>query len=255
MSRNFELLQKAEQERAAAARATTFPSRTADRPVVARESSAPPPDLDLQPGSIDQLNKLVQRLFLLPGAQRSVVFSGVERNSGCTWTAVHCARLWAAQVNGAVCLVDANLRNPSLHEFFGINNHSQGLSDAILNTAPLAGYLRQVSQSNLSVVTCGSSSKTKEALMASDAVRSRLTQLRAEFDYVLIDAPPLTLHADAITFGSLADGLLLVLKANSSRRDSAQQALLDCKMAKVRLLGAVLNQRTFPVPRSIYQRL
>jgi polysaccharide biosynthesis transport protein len=255
MSRNFELLQRAEQERAAAARATALPSRTADRPVVARELSASLPDLDLQAESIDQLNKLVQRLFLVPGAQRNVVFSGVERGIGCTWTAVNCARLLAAQVNGAVCLVDANLRYPSLHHFFGISNHSHGLSDAILGTAPFADYLRQVSKSNLSVVTCGSTSKMKEALMASDAVRSRMTELRAEFDYVLIDAPPLTLHPDAIAFGSLADGLLLVLKANSSRRDSAQQALLDCRMANVRVIGAVLNQRTFPVPRSIYDRL
>ena len=256
MSRNFDLLNKAEQEQAAATQvAGPQPAtRPAERPAAAPLPSGTP-EFQLEPQSHEQLNKLVQRLFLLPGSYRTVVFSSVERGSGCTRTAAHCAALLAAQVNGTVCLVDANLRDPAWHKFLHMENHSNGFSDALLGSAPLGNYLRQMSRRNLSVVTCGSASHNIEAMMASDALRSRLMQLRAEFDYVLIDAPPVNLHTDAITLGSAADGVLLILKANSSRHETAQKALLDFKMAKVRVLGAVLNQRTFPVPHSIYSKL
>jgi len=55
--------------------------------------------------------------------------------------------------------------------------------------------------------------------------------------------------------GASTDGLVLVLKANSSRRETARGAIHDLRTAKVRVLGAVLNQRTFPIPQSIYDRL
>jgi protein-tyrosine kinase len=53
----------------------------------------------------------------------------------------------------------------------------------------------------------------------------------------------------------LSDGVVLVLKANSSRREAARQALNEMQSANVRVLGAVLNQRTFPIPEKIYKRL
>lgn len=82
-----------------------------------------------------------------------------------------------------------------------------------------------------------------------------MTELRADFDYVLIDAPPIGSSNDATVLASSTDGLVLVLKANSSRRESARGAIHDLQAAKVRVLGAVLNQRTFPIPQSIYDKL
>ena len=82
-----------------------------------------------------------------------------------------------------------------------------------------------------------------------------MTELRSEFDYVLIDTPAISSSNDATVLGAVTDGLVLVLKANSSRRESARGAMHDLRAAKVRVLGAVLNQRTFPIPQSIYDKL
>jgi Mrp family chromosome partitioning ATPase len=82
-----------------------------------------------------------------------------------------------------------------------------------------------------------------------------MTELRAEFDYVLIDTPAISSSNDATVLGAATDGLVVVLKANSSRRESARGAMQDLRAAKVRVLGAVLNQRTFPIPQSIYDKL
>jgi len=85
--------------------------------------------------------------------------------------------------------------------------------------------------------------------------RQRLHELQQEFDYVLIDAPSLSQSNAAIMLGSATNGAVLVLKANSSRREVARKAMDDLKAANVNFLGAVLNQRTFPIPEPIYKRL
>jgi Mrp family chromosome partitioning ATPase len=86
-------------------------------------------------------------------------------------------------------------------------------------------------------------------------MRSRLAELRSIFDYVLIDAAPMNACNDAIVLGGLSDGVVLLLKANSSRRETARKALQDLQTANVPALGAVLNQRTFPIPEALYKRL
>jgi Mrp family chromosome partitioning ATPase len=72
---------------------------------------------------------------------------------------------------------------------------------------------------------------------------------------VLIDSPALSLCNDGILLGRATEGVVLVLKAHSSRRDSARKAIKDLQNAEVRILGAVLNQRTFPIPQKIYDLL
>jgi Mrp family chromosome partitioning ATPase len=72
---------------------------------------------------------------------------------------------------------------------------------------------------------------------------------------VLIDAPPLTRYSDAIALGQLTDGFVLVLEANSTRREAALKVSENLRAAHIQVLGAVLNKRTFPIPESLYNKL
>jgi protein-tyrosine kinase len=72
---------------------------------------------------------------------------------------------------------------------------------------------------------------------------------------VLVDAPPLSRYADAVTLGQVTDGFVLVLEANATRREVAQMAADSLRAANIRILGAVLNKRTFPIPTSLYKKL
>ena len=111
------------------------------------------------------------------------------------------------------------------------------------------------------LVYCESGWCHRSAVMNADwlpdeiRLRSRMAELREEFDYVLIDAPPVCSYADAVLLGQLADGVILVVEANSTRRDTARMAKETIEGAKVRLLGAVLNNRTFPIPEALYRKL
>jgi Mrp family chromosome partitioning ATPase len=201
----------------------------------------------------DEIGKLVQKLFLSSQGPRRVVFSGTESNSGCSWMCARVAEGLAAQGRGSVCVVDCNLRSPGVHQQFGSENH-HGLSDALLGSGPIREYAHRWSR-NLWFLSCGASAEAGLTMLGSDRMRSRLAELQTAFDYILIDAAPLNAHNDAIILGGLSDGVVLVLKANSSRRETARKALQELQGANVRVLGAVLNQRTFPIPEALYKRL
>lgn len=253
MSRNFELLQKIGREQ-------SLYATTAEEPI--QEMEAPPvvipvgSRLEIEGAELEEITKVVQRVFVLPGndAPRAVVFSGAEPGNGCSWVCARVAEILAGQVSGSVCLVDANLQNPGLHQQFAAEN-LYGLTDALRKREPIRNFAQPLSCPRLWLVSSGSPAEDGQSLLSSDRMRLRMTELRTAFDYVLVDAPAISSSNDATIVGAATDGLVLVLKANSSRRESARGAIHDLRAAKVRVLGAVLNQRTFPIPQSIYDKL
>lgn len=256
MSRNFELLSEAGRmheivqsqiDRVEPAIAPVMPA-----PVEEEVYPAAPP-LETNGPIKDEIAKLVQRLFLAPDSPRRVVFASIESGIGNSWMCSRVAETLAAQGRGPVCVVDCNLRTPGLHQQFGVENH-HGLSDALAGTDPIREYIYRWSR-NLWLLSCGGSAESGISLLGSDRMRSRLAELRTSFEYVLIDAAPMSSCNDALILGGLCDGVVLTLKANSSRREAARKALHELQSANVRVLGAVLNQRTFPIPETLYKRL
>jgi len=253
LSRNFELLQQV----GGILEVPALPQEVAEPVSMPAAETAPStPALDVAGKVRDEIAKLVLNLFLLPGAQgrRQVIFAGAEAGAGSSWMCARVAEVLASQVRGSVCVVDCNLRAPGLHQQFGMDNHF-GLSDALLRSDPLHQYVRQLSRKNLWLLSCGSSTENWEEKVGSGGLRLRLAELRAQFDYVLMDVASTNICNDGIVLGSSSDGIVLVLKANSTRRDVARKALQEFKDANIRVLGAVLNQRTFPIPDNIYNRL
>jgi capsular exopolysaccharide synthesis family protein len=247
VSKNFELLQQAEKEK------ELFATPTPQPPAVQTNGSH---RLKLVSQTREEANKLVQRVFLLPNGQapRAVLFSSVDQGDGCSSVCSCAAEALASEAAGSICLVDANLRNPSLHQYFGLDNR-RGLAEAVAQSGPIKNFAQQVPGSKLWVLTAGAANGNVPALLTSDGLKARLTELRGEFDHVLIDAPPVNLYADAITLGRLSDGVILVLESDSTRREAAWKAKQSIQAADVRLLGAVLNKRTFPIPQALYERL
>lgn len=255
MSRNFELMSKALQENLMQV-ASTVPepeelvlNPVAEEPCDVAELAPPGPETV-------QLTNLVQRIFLSAGkeAPRTLGFAAVEAGAGCSWVCARVSKILAAHVTGSVCAVDANLRAPGLHSQFGVTD-ALGMNDALLRPEPLASYAQPVFGKKLWVISSGQSRAGLDGNAMSERMRSQIVGLRNNFDYVLLDMPPLNKYADAIALGGICDGVILVLRANSSRRDTAIKAVADLRSANVNVLGAALNQRTFSVPDSIYRRL
>jgi len=252
MSRNFELLQEA--GKAAdmlRQRAQEFAAPVAEEVFVPGT-----PFLPMEGAAREEVTKLVQRLFLMSGGQRTrqVVFSGTEQGNGCSWICAHAADILAAQTAASVCVVDCDVHYPTLHTEFQVANH-YGLAEALQSGEPARQFAQQLSRPNLWLLSSGSGNENTQRLLTLDRMRKRMFELRAEFDYVLLDVAPLNSGNHATVLGSWCDGVALVLKANSSSRKAARKAVQDLQDAKASVLGAVLNQRTFPIPQSIYNRL
>jgi protein-tyrosine kinase len=253
MSRNFELL---DQLRKTQEILQTDSEALPATVLQAEGFTVAVPALDIDGVTREEIGKLVQRLFLLPGtdAAHNVVFSGTESGDGCSWICARVGEILASQVTSSVCIVDCSLRAPSLHEQFKVENH-YGLIDALIGDGPIRQYAQQLSRPNLCLVSSGADNDNSQELLTSGRMRMRIAELRAEFNYVLMDVAPFNVCNHAMVFGGLSDGLVLVLKANSTRRDATREITQQLQAANIRMLGAVLNQRTFPIPENIYNKL
>ena len=245
MSRNFELLRRAGKEDL----------------LLGRSRNGSPPEngerYRMHPGTPIQREviQFVQLVFMVPNshAPRAVVFANAQGN-GSSEICSQAGQVLAAQGSGSVCLVDANLRAPFLHQLFGVGMFP-GLVDATVKPGPIKDFAKRIAGGNLWLVPPGSRADGAHSLFASDRLRWRMQELRKVFDYVLIDAPPITSSAEAVLLGQMADGVILVVEANSTRRETARTAKETFEDANVKLLGAILNNRTFPIPEALYRKL
>ncbi len=203
----------------------------------------------------EQVSKLVQRLFVFANscAPRVVVFSNVDKGTGSSEMCFYTGQVLAAQTSKSVCIVDANGEMPSLHRSLGVGK-LPGLSEAINNSDPIKNFAVQMAGANLWLLPAGSPGVDGHRF-SSDRMSSRIGELREEFEYVLIDAPPVSSAADAVLLGQMADGVIVVVEANATRRETARAAKETLQGASVKLLGAILNNRTFPIPEAIYRKL
>jgi Mrp family chromosome partitioning ATPase len=200
--------------------------------------------------------KLVQRIFPTTG-QRSpqiVLFSGVESEAGCASICIRTSEILAARSEGSVCLVDANLQSPCLHQYLRVDNF-KGLAEAVLESGPVQDFTQKLPDCNLWVMPSGSATAQLSFPGAYDRLRSRIAELGAEFRFVVIHSSPLHLDAASILLSRWTDGVVLVLEANRTRRETARRMKQNLEAANVSVLGVVLNNRTFPVPEALYRRL
>lgn len=209
-----------------------------------------------QPDSTITLG-LVQRIFLQspPNAPRVVVFAAVDPGDGCSQIAASAAECLAAVApNASVCLVDANFRSPALPTILGTTNY-YGLTNALTEHCGIRYFVKPICNETAWLLSSGPVEAGSSNLLSTERMRERCEELRREFDYVIIDAPPMARYADAIALAKLSDGVVLVIAAESTRRDAARTAVVNLRSERIQVLGAVLNKRTFPIPEMIYNKL
>lgn len=200
--------------------------------------------------------KLVERIFLGPdaGSNRVVLFSGVDRAEGGARICARAARTLAARVHGSVCILDADLQSRSLQQHLRMES-VPGFCEAVMQSGPIRHYARLLALSNLWMMTSGGEGAHSQAPLNSDRMRVRFDELRRQFDYILINAPSLGTTANLAQFAQLADGVIFVVDANSTRRETTKQFKENLQELRVRVLGVVMNDRTFPIPESVYRKL
>lgn len=146
-----------------------------------------------------------------------------------------------AQSGHSTILVDADLRRPTQHTIWNVPNDA-GLTSMLLDDAMLAAPpLKAVNVENLALLTSGPLPPNPADLISAKKMQVAIDALKAKAEYVLFDAPPVLAVTDTALLASKLDGVLLVVKAGSTRRDYVQQAKQALERIKVRIVGVALT--------------
>lgn len=145
-----------------------------------------------------------------------------------------------AQSGHSVVLIDGDLRKPSVHKKFG-RSREIGVSNLLFQKAHLSDEAFRTQIDDLTIVSAGESVPNPAELLGSRSMMMLIEQARSEFDYVIIDTPPILLASDALLLAPQADGFVAVVRSGQSNDYEFEQALERMRRAKAPLLGVVLN--------------
>ncbi len=137
-------------------------------------------------------------------------------------------------------LIDADLRHPSLHQLFNVSNE-RGLATTLSDPAAVPLPASATAVEHLQLLPAGPTLSNPAELLASDRFRALLALAREQATFIVIDAPPITAVADALTIAPSADATLLIVRAGHTRRPAAQRAKEQLERVGAHLLGVVLT--------------
>lgn len=153
-----------------------------------------------------------------------------------------CANLGVvlAQAGKRTLIVDCDLRKPRMHQLFGIRN-LQGLVNVLVGERSLEEVARDAAVPDLKVVTSGPIPPNPSELLGSRRFSELLDLARQDFDYLLLDTPPVEAVSDATILAGQTDGTLLVFNARNTRKGAVRQSVHSLQTVGAKVLGTVMN--------------
>jgi protein-tyrosine kinase len=253
MGRIADALAKAEKERKKLRQAAEH-----SVPIIAsREVSGVDPHIvsftEPQCTIVEQYRMLRTNLLALnsgPPVQTLVVTSAVK-GEGKTVTALNLATVMATDPEKKIIAVDCDLRRPNMHNLLGMELQP-GLSEFLRGEAELDTVLRKTKIPKLAVVTAGRPLLNPSELIGSKRMEETIEELRKRYDFLIFDTPPVMAVTDASVLGAIVDGVILVIKVESTKRDVVLRAQSLLAGAKAKLVGCVLTNIREYTPYYIY---
>jgi len=172
-------------------------------------------------------------------APRTLLITSSQPAEGKTTTSVNTA-ISLAQTGASVLIVDADLRRPRVHKIFGLKNNA-GLSNYLAGEGELASLI-QIAMPNLYVLPVGPLPPNPAELLGSAKMKTVVEMLSTNFDYVVIDSPPVSSFADSLILSSLVEGVIIVVKGGVTPREMAQRTKAHLQSVGAKILGVVINQ-------------
>lgn len=146
-----------------------------------------------------------------------------------------------AQSGKSILIIDADLRNPTQHKLFGLNN-GEGLSVLLVQDQDAHTYIKQTEVPGVHILTGGPIPPNPAELVGSQRMKRLIHELSEQFDVVLIDTPPIIAVTDAAILAQEVDGVILVLASGEVNKEYAQRAKEQLDKVGAKILGAVLNK-------------
>ena len=216
---------------APAATTARFPDEVQDKIILGEH---------VEPGLVEQYRRVGAALHHAQTQRgvRSVMIASAVAAEGKTLTTTNLALTLSHSFDRRVLLIDADLRRPSVHKMFGLPN-DEGLLDCLKVQGGGRLLVHPVSR-NLWVLTAGRPTSDPMGDLVSDLMKQLLVDAMEQFDWVIIDTPPVALMPDANLLAGMIDAALLVVSAGTTPYPLVQRA--TAAIGSERILGVVLNR-------------
>jgi capsular exopolysaccharide synthesis family protein len=210
----------------------------------------------LSPAIEPAYERIIQKLlaYRRSARQNVILVVGAVPKEGVSTVARNISIALGKDENERVLLVDANLRNPVQHTALH-TPRTDGLSDVLSNQVALQSAVHSGVAQGLSLLPGGRLPDSPPQLLTQPAFHGVMSALQSQFDWVILDGPPVTAYPDAATLAGTAGGVLLVLRAERTRWEVADEAKRTLEQTGADLLGAILNRRKYHIPGFLYRRL
>ena len=158
-----------------------------------------------------------------------ILVTSTQQNEGKSTVASNLAISFSKLPNKKILLIDADLRNPSIHRVFSIGN-SDGMMSILKGDKDLKSTVYNLNE-NLDILTTGVIPPNPDEILVTDKMKEFIQQIKEKYDYIFIDSPPIGIVSDASLLSQLSDGVIFVISSGEVETDFA-------KLAKEKLIIA-----------------
>lgn len=171
---------------------------------------------------------------------QTIALTSCTPNDGKSTTIANLAVV-LTQAGKSVLLIDCDMRNPTVHKIFNLSN-KVGLSSCISMGTALSDAVQKTSIEGLYALTGGVIPPNPSELLGSEQMKNVLQRAKEQYDYVLIDTPPVMPVTDALIVGRFVDGMILVIASAEVKVEMARDVKNQLVNAGANILGVVLNK-------------
>ena len=169
----------------------------------------------------------------------NIIVTSSMQSEGKSITAVNLAISYAQQ-GKHVLIIDCDLRRPKLSRLIGVSS-PVGLSNTLIHPELRSQAIHSVATLGIDVILAGDIPPNPSELLGSGKMSRLLDSLKEEYDFIILDTPPVNMVTDAAVLAPRSDGVLFVVRANQSERGAVAFAVEQLEYAKAKILGFVLN--------------
>lgn len=191
-------------------------------------------------------------LFSIPDSvSKCIGITSANRGDGKSTTLINIA-LSFAQINKKVIIIDCDLRLPKIHTCFALDN-KVGLTNYLVGDEEKSEIIRKIDD-NVSVITSGVIPNDPTFLLESDELHSLILSLKEEYDFVMVDLPPVNIVTDAAVMSRNLDFYLLVIRHNNSKGKDVENLLNLLSFSDTRILGYIYNDAEIETKKYRYSK-
>lgn len=173
--------------------------------------------------------------------ERTIVITSPNFGEGKSTTTTNLA-ISIAQQGEKVLIIDADLRNPTIHTIFELEN-TIGLTSILIGQATLDGAVNQTEIGRVDVLTSGPVPFNPAELLGSAAMETLIRKAMERYDVILFDSSPLLELTDTSILANQCDGVILVLSYNRTKNEDTLEAKRILGFTRAKLIGAILNNK------------